>query len=482
MKRMWLPIMAAFALLHCKSMRTENELMDAFLESPLDGKHQVVYLEEGQVYRVFCGEEHRFSNATLTRQECSYKDPRLQFEKLDYEREYKPKLASYLELHNPETIKGEIEYLKATLEKIAQRHIEEGLKNVDVAAYRTGFEEEILTIENRLSLVEPQLARATLFEAIVGSPDGQKPGILDVTEKFKDFAVSIPSMVILAPFGSGGVSDAGIGGVGSGSGKVADAGYSTRPGGSLDVSHAGVRFSFALIKNGSFQMGSPVGEGDIDEKLHRVTISQDFLLQTTEVTRGQYRAVMGRYPEEDLTNSCGPVFKDDGHPVSCVSWADARRFIDRLNSQTAGRPYRLPTEAEWEFATRCGTSGPYSQDGVQVNEASLKAAKIAWFAGNSPGKRTNPVGLLKPNPCGLYDVHGNVWELVEDIYLHSFPAEEVDPEGRSTSTTDRVIRGGSWFDLAQNCRSADRLVFPEMGRGSNIGFRLLREIPVVAGH
>jgi len=180
---------------------------------------------------------------------------------------------------------------------------------------------------------------------------------------------------------------------------------------------------------------------------------------------------MGSYPEDESGNNCTPKVKQDNHPVSCVSWEDAQSFIQRLNAEENGNPYRLPTEAEWEFATRCGTTGPYSKDGVSVSDSSLASANIAWFDENS-NSRTNPVAQLEANKCGLHDVHGNVWEWVEDAYQENYPNQEVDP--KVTSGSDRVLRGGGWFSVARSCRSADRSGDSASDRGINLGFRLLR--------
>ena len=166
-----------------------------------------------------------------------------------------------------------------------------------------------------------------------------------------------------------------------------------------------IGMTFALIPAGTFQMGSPAGEAgrNDDERQHKVTISRPFYLQTTEVTQGQWQKVMGSNPAH--FNTCG---KDC--PVEQVSWDDAQEFIRKLNQMEKTDTYRLPTEAEWEWACRAKSTGRFS---FGDDEAGLK--DYAWFDKNSAAK-THPVGQLKPNAWGLYDMHGNVWEWCRDWY------------------------------------------------------------------
>ncbi len=179
-----------------------------------------------------------------------------------------------------------------------------------------------------------------------------------------------------------------------------------------------IGMTFVLIPAGTFQMGSPAGEAgrDDDERQHQVTISRPFYLQTTEVTQGQWQKVMGSNPAH--FNKCG---KDC--PVESVSWNDAQEFIRKLNQMEKTDTYRLPTEAEWEWACRAKSTGRFS---FGDSEAGLK--DYAWFDKNSAAK-TQPVGQLKPNAWGLYDMHGNVWEWCRDWYGR-YPAGPVtDPKG-----------------------------------------------------
>ena len=163
--------------------------------------------------------------------------------------------------------------------------------------------------------------------------------------------------------------------------------------------------TFRLIPAGTFQMGSPVDEeGRYDnEQQHQVTISRPFYLQTTPVTQGQWQKVMGNNPSS---------FTAGGQdcPVEQVSWDDAQEFLAKLNRIEEIDTYRLPTEAEWEYACRAESTGRFC---FGDDEAGLK--DYAWYNNNSAGK-TQPVGQLKPNAWGLYDMHGNVWEWCRDWY------------------------------------------------------------------
>ena len=145
-----------------------------------------------------------------------------------------------------------------------------------------------------------------------------------------------------------------------------------------------------------------------------------------------------------------------------VSWEDVQEFIKKLNAKGEGT-YRLPTEAEWEYACRAGTTGAYS--GSNLDE-------IGWYNSNS-GNKTHPVGQKKANAWGLYDMHGNVWEWTEDWYGTYSSGNVTDPTGASSGSV-RVFRGGSWAGPAENLRSAFRLTYTPSYRYDNLGFRLLR--------
>jgi len=219
-----------------------------------------------------------------------------------------------------------------------------------------------------------------------------------------------------------------------------------------------------LIPAGEFMMGSPGTESDRedDETQHRVTITKPFYLGETEVTQEQYEKVMGTNPSE---------FKDPQNPVETVSWDDAVEFCRKLSAmpaeKTKGYEYRLPTEAEWEYACRSGTTTAYG-----FGDDASRLGDYGWFEDNS-GSKTHPVGEKKPNGWGLYDMHGNVYEWCQDRYGNYPSGSATDPTG-ATSGSDRVLRGGSWFNYAGYCRSASRHWLTPVYRSDDLGFRVLR--------
>jgi formylglycine-generating enzyme required for sulfatase activity len=219
---------------------------------------------------------------------------------------------------------------------------------------------------------------------------------------------------------------------------------------------------FVLIPAGEFQMGSNNDGGHDEWPVHRVHISKAFYLGKYEVTQGQWQAVMGNNPSQ---------FKGDLNlPVERVSWDDVQEFIHRLNAKEGSTKYRLPTEAEWEYAARAGSTTVYS---FGNNPSQL--GEYAWYNDNA-GDRTHPVGQKKPNARGLYDMHGNVLEWVQDWFNYYHAGAVTDPQG-TESGSGRVFRGGSWFSAAGYCRSAYRgFVLPD-DRLSNLGVRLLRTAP-----
>ncbi len=227
---------------------------------------------------------------------------------------------------------------------------------------------------------------------------------------------------------------------------------------------------FVYIDPGIFMMGSPEDEPcrGSDETLHQVILTQGFYIQTTEVTQGQWKAVMGSNPSTSFQN-----FGDDC-PVEQVSWNDVQAFITALNA-IGGRTYRLPTEAEWEYAARAGTSTAFAS-GEFTNpngdcEIGPNLDSIGWYYNNS-GWSIRPVAQKQANAWGLYDMHGNVYEWCHDWYS-DYPSESVtDPEGPSFGDY-RVMRGGCYVCDAWYCRSASRSRF-KPGRTSEItGFRLV---------
>ena len=228
---------------------------------------------------------------------------------------------------------------------------------------------------------------------------------------------------------------------------------------------------FVLIPAGSFVMGSPLDEPnrDASEIQHKVTISKPFYIQATEVTVQQWRALMGK---KFFSRKKG----SDNMPVVRVSWHDAMAFIVKLNRLNEGA-YRLPTEAEWEYACRAGSTTAYSWGNTidcsraMYGNKPLKQGdcldfnKSMKFKVNSPA----PVKSYPPNAWGLYDMHGNVWEWCQDIF------GDYDTNV-STLRTIRVRRGGSWFKYGYSCRSANRAYAHPSSRLQTTGFRVVREV------
>ncbi|MBU1569154.1 MAG: formylglycine-generating enzyme family protein, partial [Proteobacteria bacterium] len=230
-----------------------------------------------------------------------------------------------------------------------------------------------------------------------------------------------------------------------------------------------IGMTFVYIKPGTFMMGSPAGElgRDSDETQHQVTLTRGFYMQTTEVTQGQWQSIMGSNPS---------YFKDCGGdcPVEKVSWNDAQEFIRRLNQKEGGNNYRLPTEAEWEYAARAGSEAAFSGGGITKTDCAHDPVlnALGWYCGNAD-KKTHPVAQKNSNSWGLYDMHGNVWEWVQDWKGDYQSGYVTDPTGPSSGSY-RVDRGGSWIDDARYCRSADRNEFTPADRDSYLGFRLSR--------
>lgn len=196
-----------------------------------------------------------------------------------------------------------------------------------------------------------------------------------------------------------------------------------------------VRFNMVAVQGGTFRMGSDNGPSD-QRPAHNVTLS-DFLIGQTEVTQELWTAVMGRNPSG---------FKGRNLPVENVTWEACHTFIDRLNKRlhdsgqlAADRNFRLPTEAEWEYAARGG-----NQSNGYAYAGSNDIDEVAWTRGNTD--RTHPVGSKAPNELGLYNMSGNVWEWVEDYYAPYSAADQTDPVNTTDKTSGLVIkRGGSWY-------------------------------------
>jgi formylglycine-generating enzyme required for sulfatase activity len=209
-------------------------------------------------------------------------------------------------------------------------------------------------------------------------------------------------------------------------------------------------------------MGSEKGR-DNEKPVHEVTIVKPFYIGVYPVTQAQYQAVMG-------TNPYG--FKGPNRPVECVSWDQAVEFCRKL-SEKEGKRYRLPSEAEWEYACRAGSTAEYC-----FGDSEAELGDHAWFYGNS-GAQTHEVGQKKPNAWGLYDMHGNDWEWCEDVWHENYEGAPADGSAWTTGGEPslRVLRGGAWNLYPSNCRSADRdWAAPTVGDG-DLGSRVvLRDI------
>lgn len=218
--------------------------------------------------------------------------------------------------------------------------------------------------------------------------------------------------------------------------------------------------TFVLVQGGSFDMGCTSEQQNCfrDEKpVHRVTLGSYYIGQY-EVTQAQWRAVMDNNPSS--FPGC------DQCPVENVSWEDVQEFLLRLNASTAEH-YRLPTEAEWEFAARGGNE---SQGHRYAGSGSL--GSVGWYEGNSESK-TRAVGQKSPNELGLYDMSGNVWEWCQDWLGTYSSSAQHNPRGPSIGSL-RVVRGGSWINGAQSCGFTRRNGSVPGGRNSFVGFRLAR--------
>ncbi|MEI8372937.1 MAG: formylglycine-generating enzyme family protein [Planctomycetota bacterium] len=216
-----------------------------------------------------------------------------------------------------------------------------------------------------------------------------------------------------------------------------------------------VKLDLVLIPAGSFTMGNAS-----EEPVHKVTITKPFHLGKYEVTQEQWEAVMGNSPSH---------FKGPKNPVEQVSWDDCQQFLVKLNAKTGGRggKFVLPTEAQWEYACRAGSTGKFcfGDDEKQLGE-------YAWYDENSDDK-THPVGEKRPNAFGLYDMHGNVWEWCQDWYGTYGAEAEDDPSGPATGAI-RVFRGGSWNYVGRFCQSAFRFIFEPGFRYDFLGLRVAR--------
>ena len=233
----------------------------------------------------------------------------------------------------------------------------------------------------------------------------------------------------------------------------------------------GVKLEMVKIKAGTFMMGSPeneLGRLSNDETRHRVTLTKDYWLGKYEVTQAQYEAIMGNNPA---------YFKGGKRPVEQVSWNDAKDFCRKLNERYAGKlpagyKFDLPTEAQWEYACRAGTTTALN-NGTNLTSARGACSnldEVGWYDKNYGSNAHKEFGQKRPNNWGLYDMHGNVFEWCRDWY-GSYTGDATDPLGPSSGSI-RVFRGGSWSFCARFCRSANRDDWNPGDRASYLGFRL----------
>jgi formylglycine-generating enzyme required for sulfatase activity len=227
---------------------------------------------------------------------------------------------------------------------------------------------------------------------------------------------------------------------------------------------------FIYVPPGSFLMGSPPDEAgrDLDESQHEITLSEGFYLQETEVTQAQWKAVMGDNPS---------MMKNPDYPATNISWDNALAFIQQLNQPEGTDAYRLPGEAEWEWACRAGSPSGFPAGAVLSTDQ-------ANYDGNHPyngyekgvfRRGIVKTGAFQPNPWGLYDMSGNVWEWCQDAYGPYPSTAETDPVGPSQGLF-KVVRGGSWYYDIQSCRCASRHKADPSKESILIGFRVAKSL------
>ena len=252
-----------------------------------------------------------------------------------------------------------------------------------------------------------------------------------------------------------------------------------KSGDKMELTIKGVKYAFRWCPAGTFKMGSPTSElgRDDTEKQHEVTLTKGFWMLETQVTQEMWQSVTGSNPSN---------FKDSKKlPVEWVSWNDCQDYVAKLNAlkaAPAGYKFSLPTEAQWEYACRAGTTTAYCFGEYSKRELE----QYAWYSGYKDYEewkdhsdevfkngKTHPVGEKKANAWGLHDMHGNVWEWCLDYWDASYPEGSVTEPTGPTSGSSRVLRGGGWFHAAVNCRSAYRLSGGPAGCVSFAGLRLL---------
>lgn len=246
----------------------------------------------------------------------------------------------------------------------------------------------------------------------------------------------------------------------------------SKPGERRELTLGGVKYGFCWIPPGEFDMGSPTSEKerDDDETLHRVRLTKGFWMLETPTPQSFYEAVMGTNPSR---------FKGDTLPVESVSWHDAAKFCEKLTkrlSKSMKAKASLPTEAQWEYACRAGTTTPFSF-GRSLNGDKANCDGNYPYGTRTKGAyvgRTTPVKAYNPNPWGLYDMHGNVWEWTSDYYGDYPSGTADDPTGPSFASY-LALRGGGWYNYARYCRSANRFKYSPDYRYFDLGFRFILE-------
>ena len=234
----------------------------------------------------------------------------------------------------------------------------------------------------------------------------------------------------------------------------------------------GVSFTMVGVEGGTFQMGSTDSDAyDSEKPVHQVTVSS-FSIGQTEVTQALWYAVMGQKPTSGGSQWSSTYGLGDNRPAYYVSWDDCQEFITKLN-QITGQQFRLPTEAEWEYAARGGNkSKGYKYSGSNT------IGDVAWYWDNIPsqtsgnsGYGTQPVATKQANELGIYDMSGNVWEWCSDWYGSYSSSAQTNPTG-PTSGSNRVFRGGCWINYAGDCRVAFRGINTPSCRSNDVGLRL----------
>jgi formylglycine-generating enzyme required for sulfatase activity len=214
------------------------------------------------------------------------------------------------------------------------------------------------------------------------------------------------------------------------------------------------------IPAGSFMMGSNDGYDD-EKPIHKVNLKA-FHIGKYAVTQAQYKAVMGKNPSGFSNNS--------NHPVEKVSWFDAEEYCKKL-SELTGRRYKLPSEAQWEYCCRAGSTTKWC-----FGDNEKRRGEYAWYDSNS-NSQTHEVGQKKPNEWGIYDMHGNVWEWCEDYWVNNYKNTPTDGTANilqnAESQARRVLRGGSWLNYSAFCRSANRLNVNPGNDYNDYGFRVV---------